>query len=100
VGGPRQAGTGLEAYLVLNAARSWRYLETGELGSKVEGAAWLERRGLDPDMRVLLDAALGYQRGGTPDCPDERTVHTFVDRVETMLRRASRGSSRRPSLSA
>src|SRR4029453_13194250 len=44
------------AYLVLNAARSWRYLETGELGSKVEGAAWLERRGLDPGMRVLLDS--------------------------------------------
>lgn len=76
------------AYLVLNAARCWRYLETGELGSKVDGAAWLERRDPDPDTRALLKAALAYQRGGTPDRPDERTVHTFVDRVEAMLRGA------------
>jgi predicted nucleotidyltransferase len=76
------------AYQVLNAARSWRYLETGVLGSKVEGAAWLERRDPDPDTRVLLDTALTYQRGGTPDRPDERTVKTFVARVEAMLRGA------------
>ena len=69
------------AYRVLNAARSWRYLETGELGSKVEGAAWLERRDPDPDT-ALLDAALAYQRGGMTDRPDERTVNAFVERVE------------------
>src|SRR5207244_2123888 len=32
------------AYRVLNAARSWRYLETGELGSKMEGAEWARHR--------------------------------------------------------
>ena len=62
------------AYQVLNAARCWRYLESGELGSKVEGAAWLERRDPDPDTGALLDAALAYQRGGIPNHPDERTV--------------------------
>jgi len=56
------------------------------LGSKVEGAAWLERRDLDPDIRALLDTALAYQRGGTPNLPDQRTVSGFVERVEAMLR--------------
>ena len=76
------------AYRVLNAARCRRYLETGDLGSKVEGAAWLKRRDPDPDLHVLLDTALAFQRGDPPDRPDERTVNAFVDRVETLLRSA------------
>ena len=76
------------AYQVLNAARCWRYLESGELGSKVEGAAWLERRDPDPDTRALLDAAMAYQRGGTPSLPDERMVTGLVERVEAILRSA------------
>jgi hypothetical protein len=78
------------AYRVLNGARSWRYLETGDLGSKVEGAAWLERRHPDPDVHALLDGALAYQRGDTPNRPDERKVNAFVDRVEAKLRSAIR----------
>ena len=78
------------AYRVLNAARSWRYLETGVLGSKVEGGRWLERRIPDPDIHVLLDAAITFQRGNVPDLPDEQTVNGFVDRVESMLRREIR----------
>jgi streptomycin 3"-adenylyltransferase len=76
------------AYRVLNAARSWRYLETGEVGSKVEGAMWLKRMDSDPDLHRLLDAALAFQRGDVPDRPDGRAVDAFVDRVEGMLRRA------------
>jgi predicted nucleotidyltransferase len=76
------------AYQVLNGARCLRYLETGDLGSKVEGAAWLGRRDPDPDVRVLLDAARAYQRGDTPGLPDERSVNAFMDRVETLLRSA------------
>ena len=76
------------AYQVLNAARCWRYLESGELGSKVEGAAWLERRDPDPDARALLDAVSAYQRGGIPNHPDERTVSRLVERAEAMLRSA------------
>lgn len=54
------------AYRVLNAARCWRYLDTGDLGSKVEGPLWLQRRDPDPDVHALLDAALAVQRGATP----------------------------------
>jgi predicted nucleotidyltransferase len=79
------------AYRVLNAARSWRYLETAELGSKVEGAAWLERREPDPDTRTVLDAALAYQRGEAPERPDEQVVDALVGRVENMLRGAIAG---------
>lgn len=75
------------AYRVLNAARSWRYLETGELGSKVEGALWLERQDPDPNLHALLDAALAFQRGEVPDRSDEPAVDAVVDRVEHMLRR-------------
>jgi predicted nucleotidyltransferase len=76
------------AYRVLNAARSWRYLETGDLGSKTEGAEWLQRRNRDPTIHQLLDAALAYQRGETPERPDGEAVDAFVDRVEHMLRGA------------
>lgn len=78
------------AYRVLNAARSWRYLETGDLGSKIEGAMWLERTDPDPDVHRLLDAALAFQRGDVTDRPDDRAVNAFVDGVEGMLRRAIR----------
>jgi predicted nucleotidyltransferase len=77
------------AYRVLNAARSWRYVESGDLGSKVEGAAWLKRRHSDPRIRALLDAAVAYQQGAEPDLPDQRMVDAFVDRVEDRLRRAT-----------
>lgn len=75
------------AYRVLNAARSWRYLETGELGSKVEGAAWLGHAHPSPNVRTLLDAALAFQRGQVPPLPEGRMVESFVDKVEAMLRR-------------
>jgi hypothetical protein len=76
------------AYRVLNVARSWRYLETGDLGSKVEGVAWLKRRDPDPNVHALLDTALAFQRGDTANRPDDRIVNAFVDRVEAMLRSA------------
>jgi hypothetical protein len=74
------------AYQVLNAARCLRYLETGELGSKVEGAAWLARR--NPELHAILDAAVAYQQGGEPEPPDDALVDAFVERVESALRAA------------
>lgn len=74
------------AYQVLNGARILRYLVTGELGSKAEGAAWLERNHPNPDIHALLEAALTYQRGNASDPPDSRLVEAFVDRVEATLR--------------
>ena len=73
------------AYLVLNGARTLRYLETGELGSKAEGAAWLEQHDPDPDVHALLAAALTYQRGAVPDQRDGRALDAFLDRVEAAL---------------
>jgi Aminoglycoside adenylyltransferase, C-terminal domain len=74
------------AYQVLNGARILRYLETGELGSKAEGAAWLQGANPDPDTHALLDAALTYQSGGASDPPDTRLVEAFMDRVDAALR--------------
>jgi streptomycin 3"-adenylyltransferase len=76
------------AYQVLNAARILRYLETGELGSKAEGAAWLEAADPDPEVHAMLAAAMVYQRGGTPDLPDPTVVDAFLDRVQIALRDA------------
>jgi predicted nucleotidyltransferase len=75
------------AYRVLNAARSWRYMETGDLGSKFEGATWLEVRAPNPDVHALVEAAVAFQRGEAPRRPDGPMVDAFVDRVEAMLRR-------------
>jgi hypothetical protein len=74
------------AYRVLNAARTWRYLETGDLGSKLDGGTWLELRATDPDVHVLLDAAMAFQRGRVPRRPDGPIVDAFVQGVEAMLR--------------
>jgi len=83
------------AYRVLNAARSWRYLETGALGSKVEGASWVRRRNGGAAVDSLLDAALDYQRGGAPEPPPGAAVDAFVDPIEAILRseRRRRGGS-------
>jgi streptomycin 3"-adenylyltransferase len=85
------------AYQVLNGARCLRFLETGDLGSKAEGAEWLERRDPDPDVHGLLEAALVYQRGGTPDVPDAHTLDAFTERVEKALRLAGARLAHSPS---
>jgi hypothetical protein len=73
------------AYRVLNAARSWRFLETGALGSKVEGAAWVRAVTRGWDVIPLIDAALAFQRGEVPETPADADVEAFVSRVEAML---------------
>jgi predicted nucleotidyltransferase len=84
-------------YQVLNGARCLRYLETGELGSKVEGGEWLKGNDADPDVHALVDAALAYQRGDAPEHADERVVEAFMDRVETSLRAADTSPRSRPA---
>jgi hypothetical protein len=88
MGGPRHARTRLDGVPSVERGTLLAIPRDRRAGSKVEGAAWLERRDPDPDTRALLDAALAYQRGGIPDQPDERTVSGFVERVEAMLRGA------------
>jgi len=78
------------AYRVLNAGRSWRFLEAGTLGSKVEGAAWVRRRDAGLDGMPLIDAALAFQRGEIPETPAEADVEAFVSTIEAMLQDESR----------
>ena len=78
------------AYQVLNGARCLRYLETGELGSKAEGAAWLERHDANPDVHELLETALTYQSGDSPARPpDADVVDAFMKRIDHALRVAT-----------
>jgi predicted nucleotidyltransferase len=74
------------AYQVLNGARCLRYLETGQIGSKVEGAEWLKASDPDPEVHTLVDAALAYQRGDAPVAADARILEAFMDRVDASLR--------------
>jgi streptomycin 3"-adenylyltransferase len=84
------------AYQVLNGARGLRYVESGELGSKSEGAVWLEARDPDPDVHALLAAALAYQRGEAFELPDELAVAAFAERVDAALRAALAAAVVRP----
>ena len=85
--GHREPALSSMAYRVLNAARSWRYVETGALGSKVEGAAWVRQRHGDAGDLQLIETALAVHRGETPELPPDEAVESFVGRIETMLRR-------------
>jgi predicted nucleotidyltransferase len=73
------------AYRVLNAARSWRYLETGELGSKVEGAEWVQERSDRPEDGALVAAAVAFQHGEPVLQPSSADVEAFVGRIEALL---------------
>ncbi len=84
--GHREPALSSMAYRVLNAARSWRYLETGALGSKVEGAAWVRQQPGDAGDLQLIETALAVHRGETPELPPDEAVESFVGRIETMLR--------------
>lgn len=53
-------------YVVLNACRALRFVETGELVSKVDGGVWVLRQAPDIDTTVVR-SALGRQTGAKPD---------------------------------
>ncbi len=77
------------AYRILNAARSWRYLETGALGSKVEGAEWLRANpSVSPGDVALVDVSLVFQHGGPAEQPPLTAVEDFVTRIESSLQGA------------
>lgn len=73
------------AYRVLNAARSWRYLETGQLGSKIEGAEWVRSNDPRAGDRALIDASVAFQHGEPATMPAREDVEDFVGRVEALL---------------
>jgi len=70
-------------YAVLSACRCARTLETGEPGSKLEGAAWARDR--MPQWSWLIDAAIADRRsqgqGGFDDAETQSAARRFVDQV-------------------
>ena len=65
--------------IVLNACRSWRFVEEGVWSSKVDGASWAKGRGAHP---MLIDAAVARRAG--EDAPVVVSSHedALVRRVE------------------
>jgi predicted nucleotidyltransferase len=62
-------------YQVLNACRIWRFLEEGELVSKIAGGDWMASRLPDPS---LVEAALKRQRGHGEVPLDPAEARRFV----------------------
>ena len=73
------------AYAVLNACRAWRYLDTGDLVSKVTGGSWVVQRVPAPVVRRALDE----QRGGSGSAP-------CWTRASAVRRERPRPNRRRP----
>jgi hypothetical protein len=71
-------------YSVLNAARAWRYAETGELGSKLDGATWARPRWCHP---AVIDSAVDLRHGRPADLA-VTDVEELLDHVQTVLEAA------------
>ena len=68
-------------YSVLNAARAWRFAETDELGSKLEGASWAARRWSHP---AVIDAAVELRHGRRAHL-DAAEVDELLEHVQQVL---------------
>ena len=71
---------------VLNACRSWLYVDTERCASKRDAAAWVRTRG--PEWKVAIDAALGaFDRGLElrSDIPVGRLVAWVTDTASKKL---------------
>lgn len=62
---------------ILNAARTWRFLDTGEWGSKPEGVAWAAQQ--TRRFPVIAQAWLVRRGSGTLDPADVSAFMTFLD---------------------
>jgi streptomycin 3"-adenylyltransferase len=69
-------------YQVLNAARAWRFVETGEIVSKTEGGTWARSRVDDP---AVIDAALAHRSTAGGEHPPAIAAGAFVDAVRDRL---------------
>ncbi len=74
--------------IVLNACRSWRFVEEAIWSSKVEGAAWAKGRGADP---LPIDAALARRAGDDSFEIPESRVDGLVRHVEQAIATALEG---------
>jgi Domain of unknown function (DUF4111) len=77
--GPANAS---EAYAVLNACRSIRYLHEGILCSKVDGAKWMLARGSAP---AVVSEALAQQLAGIKVVPPSHQAKLFVEESIALL---------------
>ena len=68
------------AYAVLNACRAWRYVERGDLVSKIAGGTWA----LDGEYRSLVQRALEQQQGRRKGTVLDSTGATFVAHVRDL----------------
>ncbi len=68
-------------YAVLNACRAWQFVVTGDLVSKLDGAAWALRIGAP---RALVDTAITAQRGTGPAPPPSESQR-FVAHVQAVI---------------
>ena len=71
----------LSANTLLNAARGWRYAETGVHGSKRAGVQWVRQQ---RRWRKLVDAAL-LARGGGAAGLDTALAAAFIEQVEKQV---------------
>ncbi len=68
-------------YTVLNACRAYRFLVTGDLVSKLDGAAWARCQPSAAPFVPAIDAAVAHQRTGssvTPDGDEARRLALMV----------------------
>lgn len=70
-------------YSVLNAARAWRFATDGELGSKLDGAAWARDRWHRP---WVIDAAVEL-RHGRPARLEAADVAELLEHTQQVLER-------------
>jgi streptomycin 3"-adenylyltransferase len=70
---------------VLNSCRSWLYLETGILGTKLAGHAWALSQGHGEE---LVNQALAFHLGTSSIAPDEREARELTQWVQAHLTRA------------
>lgn len=56
-------------YTVLNACRAYRFLVTGDVVSKLDGATWARRQPLASTFVPAIDAAVEHQRTGSSAMP-------------------------------
>ncbi len=70
------------AYSVLNACRAWRFLETGDLVSKVAGANWAMARVDDGELIVrALEQQNGHAVAIVADEASRRFVSSVIARI-------------------
>jgi streptomycin 3"-adenylyltransferase len=72
---------------VLNACRNWRYLEEGEIGSKLAGAEWAMERAPDP---ALINEALARRKRDREGQIDRGRALAFLQETGARLRAAAR----------